>query len=162
MAIVTAETILRANDVSKPVNLTVNATGLAARKLVPDSSVYPIRGQTVTVRGEARQITTMFYPDANASITPRIGSGVSMLGSSYQSGNWDPKPDSSITMKILERCKPFAKELLNEDGEFEVISVNIAFRPGRKGGPRVEMETMMTDEGEEKFVCHEYGHAGGG
>lgn len=33
----------------------VNATGIAARWLVPDETVYPTRGQTVTVRGEAME-----------------------------------------------------------------------------------------------------------
>ncbi|KAJ9618342.1 hypothetical protein H2204_013073 [Knufia peltigerae] len=152
-----------------PVDLFVNATGLGARTLVPDSDVYPIRGQTVTVRGEAKNITTMFYPGANASITPRVGSGVSVLGSTYQAGNWDRNPDPQVTRTILERCKALGPELLNDDGEFDVVSVDVAFRPGRRGGPRVELEEIVidgaTEDGSEirtRVVCHEYGHAGGG
>lgn len=143
----------------------VNATGLAAKSIVPDDSVYAIRGQTVIVQGEAANITTMFFPDANASIAPRRGSGKSVLGSSHQVNNWDPRPDPEITAKILTRCKEWAPELLNADGEFEVVGVNVGFRPGRKGGPRVEMESVDVErEGQNKrvTVCHSYGHAGSG
>ncbi|EXJ81857.1 hypothetical protein A1O1_07922 [Capronia coronata CBS 617.96] len=169
-AITAAENVLQSQDPSpttrQPVDLVVNASGLGARTLVPDLNVYPIRGQTVTVRGEAKHITTMFYPDANASITPRAGAGVSLLGSSYEEDNWDPKPDEQTIRKIMERCKPLAPELLNEQGEFDVVSVNVAFRPGRKGGPRVELEEVMSQDAHGRMrqmpVCHAYGHAGGG
>ncbi|OQU99954.1 hypothetical protein CLAIMM_05520 [Cladophialophora immunda] len=161
-AVTRAESILRSMGTVGPIDLVVNATGLGARALVPDPSVYPIRGQIVTVKGEAKHITTMFYPEANASITPRIGSGVSVLGSTYQEGNWSRTPDMEVTKMILERCKRLAPELLDADGEFEVVSVDVAFRPGRRGGPRVEMEQIVTEDGGRRAVCHEYGHAGGG
>lgn len=103
----------------------------------------------------------MFYPDSNASITPRAGSWVSILGSTYQEGNWDPEPDPEITKKILERCKPMAPELLNDDGAFDIVSVNVGFRPGRKSGPRIEIEEVGEGR-QKKVVCHQYGHAGGG
>lgn len=135
-ALQAASTVLQANGIDKSSTVFVNATGLGARSLVPDSAVYPIRGQTVVVKGEAHNITTMFYPDANASVAPRLGSGVSILGSTYQEGNWDPNPDDSVTETILQRCKPWAPELLNDQGEFDVVGVNVGFRPGRKGGPR--------------------------
>jgi hypothetical protein len=155
--------ILQSHRISRPIDLVVNATGLGAHWFVPDPNVYPVRGQTVTVKGEAKHITTMFYPDENASVTPRIGSGISVLGSTYQEGNWDTEPDDQVTQRILERCKPMAPELLNEKGEFEVVSVNVAFRPGRKGGPRVELEELeVNDQGLRVAVCHTYGHAGGG
>lgn len=146
-------------------DLVVNASGLGAHTLVPDPNVYPIRGQTVTVKGEAKQITTMFYPDENASITPRVGSGISVLGSTYDEGNWTPVPDPETTKKIVERCKPMAPELLNEQGEFDIVSVDVAFRPGRKGGPRVEIEEIecpCSIRSKKRVVCHTYGHAGGG
>lgn len=144
----------------------VNATGLGARSIVPDTAVYPIRGQTVVVKGEAQNITTMFYADANASVAPRRGSGTSILGSTYQEGNWDPDPDEFISDTILQRCKPWAPELLNDDGDFDVVGVNVGFRPGRKGGPRVELQKIdfgdTKDEIGSLVVCHSYGHAGSG
>src|SRR2546421_3291370 len=50
----------------------VNATGISALNLVPDPALYPIRGQTVTVAGEASQITTIdaFPSDPTPFSTP--------------------------------------------------------------------------------------------
>lgn len=62
------------------------------------------------------------------------------------------------TASILEGCKPLAPELLNSNGEFEVLSVQCGLRPSRKGGPRVEVEVV----GGEYLVVHSYGHAGAG
>lgn len=164
-ALAAAIDVLASRNVTAPVAAFVNATGLSARTIVPDADVYPIRGQTVVVKGEASNITTMFYPDANASITPRLGSGTSILGSTYQEGNWDASPDPEVTETILSRCRLWAPELLNAKGEFEVVGVSVGFRPGRKGGPRVDIEKLEVKLGaglRKVVVCHSYGHAGSG
>jgi len=62
------------------------------------------------------------------------------------------------TKSILQGCKVLAPELLSEDGEFEVLSVQCGLRPAREGGPRVEGEIV---DGRWKVV-HSYGHAGAG
>lgn len=158
--------VLEEHDNLSCIRSFVNATGLGARCLVPDAAVYPIRGQTVVVKGEAQNITTMFYDDANASVAPRLGSGTSILGSTYQEGNWDPEADESISEKILQRCKPWAAELLNDGRDFDVVGVNVGFRPGRKGGPRVELQQVDIQDPKygiiSLLVCHSYGHAGSG
>jgi D-amino-acid oxidase len=46
----------------------------------------------------------------------------------------------------------------NENNGFDVVSVNVGFRPGRKGGARVEKGE--TTDG--VMVLHNYGHSGGG
>jgi len=62
------------------------------------------------------------------------------------------------TRSILKDCKFLAPELLNESGDFEVLSVQCGLRPSRKGGPRVEPEIV-----DRTFaVVHSYGHAGAG
>lgn len=148
----------------------VNATGLGARNLVPDEAMYPIRGQTVTVKGEAKRITTI---DSNPTfsnpqslgplepnvtyVLPRPHSGTTILGGTKQVGNWNTTPDPETTEKILENAKAWAPELLNENGEFDVVSVQVGLRPGRTGGARVELERMG-----DFVVCHSYGHAGAG
>ena len=59
---------------------------------------------------------------------------------------------------ILSGGKNLAPELLNADGEFEVLSVQCGLRPSRRGGPRVEEEIV-----DKKFiVVHSYGHGGAG
>ena len=66
--------------------------------------------------------------------------------------------DEAVTEAILKGCRALAPELLGENGEFEVLSVQCGLRPGREGGARVAKETV-----ERRFkVVHSYGHAGAG
>jgi D-amino-acid oxidase len=143
----------------------VNATGISALKLVPDSNIYPIRGQTVVVAGQSKGITTIDGPSPNPALSstsilyimPRPHSHTSVLGGTKQVGDWTAEPDPKTTEEILTRAKEWAPELLNEKGEFEVLSVQVGLRPGRKGGARVEIEKL-----DGAVVCHAYGHAGAG
>jgi glycine/D-amino acid oxidase-like deaminating enzyme len=145
----------------------VNATGIGAGKLVPDENVYPIRGQTITVRGSAKGITCIDASPGNSGpdspnilyILPRPHSNITIFGGTKQANSWVAEPNPQTTKEILEAAKEWAPELLNEKGEFEVLSEQVGLRPGRKGGVRVEIETM---EGGDFVVCHAYGHAGAG
>jgi hypothetical protein len=65
----------------------------------------------------------------------------------------------------MERVKQFAPELLDVNGEFELVSEQVGLRPGRKGGARVEIEELRLSaqtKGDTITVCHAYGHAGAG
>jgi D-amino-acid oxidase len=143
----------------------VNATGISASKLVPDADMYPVRGQTITVRGEANQITTFDgfpsdptpYSTPITYILPRPHSNTTILGGTKQIGDWNAEADPQTTVEILRRTKEWAPELLDKYGEFEVLSVQVGLRPGRKGGARVELESL-----DGVTVCHAYGHAGAG
>ena len=134
----------------------VNATGLGARELVPDDKMYPTRGQTVVVKGEAEKATTFEGKDNIRYVIPRIGSGTSILGGTKQAGNWGTEVDDQTTKDILEDCKVLAPELL-KDGEFEVVKVVVGLRPSREGGARVEKENV-----DGRWVVHSYGHSGAG
>jgi len=136
----------------------VNATGLGAAKLCKDEAMYPIRGQTVLVKGEAAATQTRIGTGYSAYCIPRPGSGMSILGGTKQVGNWSEAVDPDTTRLILQRCSYIVPELqTGADGGFEVVSVQCGLRPGRKGGPRMEKETV----GGSKIV-HAYGHAGAG
>ena len=149
----------------------VNAMGLSARNILePEEAakLYPIRGQTILVKGEAKRSRT--YVDFGttediAYVIPRPGSGSTIIGGCKQAGNYDEGVDKKLNEKILERAakEGMAEELqTRKDGGFEIISYQVGWRPGRKGGPRVELE----ERGEGKFdgvwLIHAYGHAGGG
>ena len=70
----------------------------------------------------------------------------------------DTDVSKETTQSILEACKFLAPQLLNDKGEFEVISMQCGLRPSRKGGPRLESEIV-----DQTFpVVHAYGHAGAG
>lgn len=140
------------------IDVYVNATGLGAAKLCNDEAMFPIRGQTVLVKGEAEAIRARSGNEYGAYCIPRPGSGTTILGGTREAGVWSEKVDDNTTKKILERCSPFAPELLTgQDGGFEVISAQVGLRPGRKGGPRMEVENV-----DGKPVVHAYGHAGAG
>lgn len=151
----------------------VNATGLMARHFVEASEaakLYPVRGQTVIVKGEAKMARTFSSydgPDSIAYVLPRIGSGTTVLGGSKQVGNWDVTEDKALTAKILEAIKihGLAEELRtkheNGNRDFDIISVGAGLRPSREGGPRVEVEGRGRKI-DNVWVVHAYGHAGAG
>ncbi|KAL9126997.1 MAG: hypothetical protein Q9217_004053, partial [Psora testacea] len=143
-----------------PIDVFVNATGLGARDLVGDMDVFPVQGQTILVKGEAKCAKTL---DENRYVIPRPGSGTTILGGTRDrldgpASSWSTEVGDATTKAILAGCKDLASELLNGHGEFEVLSVQCGLRPARKGGPRVELEQV----GEEFDVVHAYGHAGAG
>jgi len=151
----------------------INCAGLSARHFVPQAEaakLYPVRGQTILVRGEgalARTFTqyTTFSDKSSelAYVIPRPGSGTTILGGSKQAGSWDADVDQELSGRIVERVKKFglAEELrTGVGGEFEVLSEQVGFRPAREGGPRVEVQDGGQVEG--VWVVHAYGHAGAG
>jgi D-amino-acid oxidase len=143
----------------------VNATGISARELVPDDNVYPIRGQTVVVEGVSKRLTTAHFKTADLGpadpqiiyVIPRAASRNTVLGGTKQEGNWDSSANEETTKKIIENAKQFCPELLDEKGDFKVLDVKVGLRPGRKDGPRIEVESVG-----DFTVCHAYGNAGGG
>ncbi len=158
------DTLLAAASTAKAnsrgdVDCFINATGLGARKICGDEAMYPIRGQTVLVKGEAAATRSRYYEDgAGTYCIPRPGAGCTILGGVKQKGNWSEAADPETTKMILERNTLLAPELLTgEDGGFEVISVQVGLRPGREGGPRVEREIVGG-----KQVVHGYGHGASG
>ncbi|KAK3109516.1 hypothetical protein LTR53_017151 [Teratosphaeriaceae sp. CCFEE 6253] len=136
----------------------VNATGLGAAKLCGDDAMFPIRGQTVLVKGEAETIFTRSGVDYGAYCIPRPGSGTSILGGTKIADAWSETPDPEATTQILKHASLNVPELMTSlEGGFEIVSVQCGLRPGRKGGARVEMEAVGG-----RNVVHAYGHAGGG
>ncbi|KAL9097543.1 MAG: hypothetical protein Q9165_000439 [Trypethelium subeluteriae] len=154
----------------------VNCTGLGARTLVPDAAVYPVRGVTVLVKGEASGVRVLEGKDAVGYVIPRKGSGTTVLGGTKESGKWEAEAEEEVTRGILERCRELAPELLtgrkkergdgvgsggedDEEGDFEVLKVNVGRRPAREGGARVELDREI---GKDRILVHCYGHAGAG
>lgn len=68
--------------------LFVNATGLGARELVGDEKVFPTRGQTVLVKGEAHTIRTREMKDRINYVLPRRRTGMTVLGGTKDKRNW--------------------------------------------------------------------------
>lgn len=140
----------------------VNCTGVAAGALTPDPKVFPSKGQTVIVSGQASRIATRRGGDGwEALVIPRPGTTETMLGGCKIADDWSTSPDDQMTKTIIERCRPIAPELLNADGEFEILAVCVGLRPARHGGPRMELESYQ-ENGMKRFICHAYGHYSAG
>ena len=153
----------------------INCLGMGTRDVLVHSDgsdkeevekLYPIRGQTILVKGEAkaaRTYTELGVSDELAYVIPRPGSGTTILGGCKQPGNYSSEVDLELSSRILERIKKYnlAPELLTAEGEFEIIGTQVGFRPGRKGGPRVEIEKEGGNFGS-SLLIHAYGHAGAG
>ena len=72
--------------------------------------------------------------------------------------NENTNTDQKTTERILQGCRDLAPELLGDDGQFQILRLQVGLRPSREGGPRVEAELV-----DGKYnVVHAYGHYGAG
>ena len=133
-------------------SLVVNCTGLAARELVKDDALYPIRGQIVRVAAgfADRFVQAGGTRSPLAYIIPRLDCTV--LGGTEDEGVWDLGVDAGTADAILARCSALEPELKNA----EVLSHAVGLRPGRS---EVRLETVRSAGG---VIVHNYGHGGGG
>lgn len=147
-------------------DVVVNASGLLACRLggVMDKTVYPVRGQIVVVRNEAKGImpTTSGCDDGEDEIVyvmQRALGGGTVLGGTYMKGNWEPNPDPNIAMRIMKRAVETHPELTGGRGveALDIIRHGVGLRPGREGGVRIEKEMI-----DGTWVVHNYGHSSWG
>ena len=132
----------------------VNCPGLAARDLVGDQSVYPVRGQLVRVTnpGITLSVRDEFHPAGRAYVHPRTSDCI--LGGTLEEHRWDTEPDQATAEAIIARCR----EILPAVADAKVIEHLVGLRPGR---PEVRLEESTLDSGSPRVV-HNYGHGGSG
>lgn len=146
-------------------DIIINATGLLSCKLggVMDSAVYPVRGQIVVVRNEiSTMITNSGTDDGDDELMytmMRAAGGGTILGGTYQKGNWESNPDPNIALRIMKRAVEAQPELTGGKGieALSIIRHGVGLRPARTGGVRIEKEVI-----DGAWVVHNYGHAGWG
>ncbi|KAK2614202.1 hypothetical protein N8I77_001049 [Diaporthe amygdali] len=146
-------------------DIIVNCTGLMASKLggVMDSKVMPARGQIVVVRNVSPQMiatsSTEDSPDELIYAMTRAAGGGTILGGTYQKGNWDPNPDPNIAARIMQRAVDLYPDIAGGKGVkgLDIIRHGVGLRPYREGGVRLEKERI-----DGTWVVHNYGHAGWG
>jgi D-amino-acid oxidase len=131
--------------------LVANCTGLAARTLVPDPQVHPLRGPKIVVANPG--IETFFieapFSPVWAGYLPH-GDRVVLGGSQRPSA--DTTPDPAEEAEILRLCAEVEPRLAGA----QVLEHRVGLRPGREL-PRVEPETRNGVR-----VVHNYGHGGSG
>ncbi|ROT42924.1 FAD dependent oxidoreductase [Sodiomyces alkalinus F11] len=152
----------------RPADVIVNATGLLASRLggVEDQSVVPARGQIVVVRNEVLPMATISGTEDGEKevcyMMTRAAGGGTVLGGTYDVGNWDANPDPNIAVRIMKRCIELNPSLTGGKGieALDIIRHGVGLRPYRKGGVRIEADRSILEDGTP--VVHNYGHAGWG
>ncbi|KYK54287.1 D-amino-acid oxidase [Drechmeria coniospora] len=147
------------------VDLVVNCTGLMASTLggVEDKTVVPARGQIVLVRNEAGKMMDISGTDDGDEeacyIMTRAAGGGTILGGSYQKGNWESQVDPNLAVRIMKRAVELCPQLTDGRGieHLDVVRHGVGLRPVREGGARVEADRI-----EGVPVVHNYGHGGAG
>jgi D-amino-acid oxidase len=141
------------NEVASPDVLVVNCSGLGARELAGDASMFPIRGQVAKVAAPTvREGYLSEWGDHNVTyIFPRPD-GV-ILGGVSQRGDDDLRVSEADARDIHTRCAAINPAL----AAAPVIAVAVGLRPGR---PAVRLEAETLPGG--GAVIHNYGHGGAG
>lgn len=136
------------------VDAVVNCSGLAARDLVGDTSVRPVRGQIVRVTnpGLTLSVRDEHHPGGRAYVHPR--SDDCILGGTLEENSWDTRVDLPAAEAILRRCREIAPALAGSS----VLEHLVGLRPGR---PTVRLEETAPLAAGVRVV-HNYGHGGAG
>lgn len=135
-------------------DLVINCSGVEAFNFANDKSVFPIRGQIVSISPINKlNYSTRVYQkeDTFTLILPRYNDIV--LGGTAQEGNWSREPTEQDTKLIIDRCAKIFPELT----DCNILGAYVGLRPGRKQ-VRLELELL----GKDQPVIHNYGHGGGG
>lgn len=132
----------------------VNCTGLSARGLVPDSGMYPVRGQTVLVSdpGLERWVVDEREHGGGPSYVLPHGD-LAVVGGTAQEGDWSREPDRNLAEEILRRAAELVPQLRNAS----VLGHRVGLRPAR---PAVRLAAEPAGPG--ATVVHCYGHGGSG
>ncbi|KAI4717860.1 FAD dependent oxidoreductase [Aureobasidium sp. EXF-10727] len=147
------------------VALVVNCTGLMASTLggVEDKTVVPARGQIVIVRNDAGKMIDVSGTDDGDDeacyIMTRAAGGGTILGGSYQKGNWESQMDPNLAIRIMKRAVAMCPQLTGGKGieHLDIIRHGVGLRPVREGGTRIERERIGR-----VLVVHNYGAGGAG
>jgi len=133
-------------------SLVVNCTGLGAREVVGDETLFPVRGEVlrVTPPPTDRFIFDDECEQGIAYVIPRAHDCI--LGGTVEEGNASLVPDAEAARGILERNAP----LLPPGVQLNVVEHKVGLRPGR---PTVRLEAEVFGE---RVVVHDYGHGGAG
>ncbi|KAI1455730.1 FAD dependent oxidoreductase [Annulohypoxylon moriforme] len=138
-----------------PVDVLVNASGIG----FGDENVFITRGQTCLVANPCTATVTRQNADGSWTFcVPRNFDGGTIIGGTKEPNNWDPNPSAEVREALLRKFAATYPQILGLDGKFTVMKDIVGRRPTRKGGIRLERETV----GENKTIIHAYGLGGRG
>jgi D-amino-acid oxidase len=132
----------------------VNCTGVAARQLVPDPAVYPIRGQVVIIANPGIEEFYIDHSQGPPNLTylfPHQDTVV--LGGTMGEGEWETEPRPEIAERIVAACGLIEPRVRDAP----VLAHRVGLRPAR---PEVRLEAEPLGDG--RVLWHNYGHGGAG
>lgn len=135
-------------------DIMINCSGLGAKSLADDSTVYPIRGQILRMEKPAdfsNSFRLVHQPPGLTLILPR--SGDLLLGGTTSENDFNTTPSEADTHAIIERCAKVVPEVR----DLKLLGTSAALRPGR---PEVRLDAQTLSNG--SVVIHNYGHGGSG
>ncbi|MGM9348789.1 NAD(P)/FAD-dependent oxidoreductase [Streptomyces salinarius] len=132
----------------------VNCTGLAARDLVPDPAVRPVRGQLVVVENPGIR-TWLVSADPHSGETTYFlpQPGRLLLGGTAEDDVRSTEPDPAVAEAIVRRCAALRPEIAGA----RVLAHRVGLRPARDA---VRLERGTLPDG--RRLVHNYGHGGAG
>lgn len=132
--------------------LMVNCTGVAARALAADPSVYPVRGQVLRLSNPG--LDTWWSDEGDPAgptyVIPHAKHVV--IGGSAEVDDWSTTPEPELGQQILKRAVRLVPQLASA----RVLAQRVGLRPAR---PTVRLESVAGPEG---TTIHCYGHGGSG
>ncbi|MFJ2114409.1 FAD-dependent oxidoreductase [Streptomyces sp. NPDC087850] len=153
-AVVERRTVTGFAEPARDAGVVVDCTGLGARELVPDASVYPVRGQLVVVENPGVDewfVGTVPGTTETTYVLPQPY-GV-LLGGSATEHSWALGPDAAEADAIVARCSRIRPALARA----RILEHRVGLRPAR---PVVRLEAVRLPGGGR--LVHNYGHGGAG
>jgi D-amino-acid oxidase len=147
------EGVASLDEAARGAALVVHCSGLAARELAGDPTVFPVRGQVALLGSTAveRVVVDDCDPSAPTYVIPRRDGVV--VGGTAEVGAWETTPDPAVTAAIVRRATALVPALRGAP----VLAERVGLRPAR---PAVRLEAGATAGGAP--VIHCYGHGGSG
>jgi D-amino-acid oxidase len=139
-------------DVAGAAPVVVNCAGVAARELVPDDAVRPVRGQHVVVANPGLEEFFVEETEESSWISYFPHGDRVVLGGLAADGDWNLMPDHATAAAIVRRCARVEPRL----ADTRVLAHLVGLRPGRPS-VRVAEESVHGT----RWV-HNYGHGGMG
>ncbi|MCH0629112.1 FAD-binding oxidoreductase [Kocuria palustris] len=132
-----------------------------------DPECYPIRGQTLLVRPPcnnrfaATTVTHQLKEGLWTFCIPRPLDGGMIIGGTKQVGDTYDGVRDDDTHQLLTRGQMLFPEL-SKNGKFDVVNINVGFRPARNGGLNTLMEPLQQYPQRQNHVINNYGAGGMG
>jgi D-amino-acid oxidase len=131
----------------------VNCSGAAARDLVPDPAVVPVRGQVVIAANPGIEEFLINRDPEPPWIVYMFPHGDQiLLGGTNEEGNSDTEPKPEVARTILAGCAAIEPRLRG----VEILGHRVGLRPWR---PEVRLESEPLSG---CVLWHNYGHGGAG